>query len=110
MCLAGDAAQKKFNPRRRFGGQNDLHQAVELLGYISGSNEVTQARLNVAHAHARDLVNCRWEEITAVATALLDRKTLTRDEVRQAIWSVHPELDLSRFSAETPTRSNPPQG
>jgi ATP-dependent Zn protease len=93
MCLAGDAAHKKFHPRRRFGGQGDLSNAADLLSYISGSKEVVQARMNVAIRCARDLVNCRWKEITAVATDLLEKKTLTGREVKEIIvreWGFKP--------------------
>jgi ATP-dependent Zn protease len=86
VCLAGDLAQKKIDPRRRFGGQQDLHDAVSVLSYISsGSDEILSLRLKIAKLRARDLVDDRWQEIVAVAAALLDRKTLTREDVRQAI-------------------------
>jgi ATP-dependent Zn protease len=93
MGLAGDVAEKKFHPRRRFGGHRDLNDAANLLSYISGSNEVVQARMNVAIRCARDLVNCRWKEITAVATDLLEKKTLTGREVKEIIvreWGFKP--------------------
>jgi hypothetical protein len=40
MDFAGDAAEKKFNPRRRFGGYKEMHYAVDLHTYISGSEEI----------------------------------------------------------------------
>jgi hypothetical protein len=86
MCLAGDVAERKFYPRRHFGGQKDQHEAVELLSYISGSNEIITARLKVAALQARGLVELRWQEIAAVAAALMENKTLTADQVRQAIY------------------------
>lgn len=90
VCLAGDAAQRKLHPRSHYRAQSDQDQALELLDYISGSNEILCARFKVARLQAQALVNLRWKEITAVATALLERKTLTRDEVRQAIISTLP--------------------
>jgi ATP-dependent Zn protease len=87
MCLAGDAAQKKFNPRRRYGGQNDLHNAADLLSYISGSNKILELQLKIARLRACGLVEVRWKQIEAVAAALVERKTLNREEVRQACHS-----------------------
>ena len=93
MCMAGDVAEKKFRPRRHYGGQTDLLHATDLLSYISESNEITTARLNVATLRARSLVELRRREITAVANALVERKTLTAEQVREAIcsWQEHPK-------------------
>ena len=90
MCLAGDAAQKKFNPRRRFAAQGDRHCAVDLLSYISSSNEILELQFKIAHLRARGLVDVRWKEIEAVASALIERKTLNREEVRKAFLSTMP--------------------
>ena len=43
--------------------------ALDLIDHISGSPEVTQARLNVASREARNLVKYRWKHIVAVAKA-----------------------------------------
>jgi len=85
MCMAGDVAEKKFQTRRRYGGQEDRQNADDLLSYISGSYEVAAARLNVAILQARSLVEHRRREITAVANALVERKTLTAKQVREVI-------------------------
>ena len=83
MYLAGDIAEHKFHSRRRYGGGKDLQEAAELLSYISGSTEITSARLKVAALRAQNLVELRWKEIGAVAAALLEHRTLTADQVRQ---------------------------
>jgi ATP-dependent Zn protease len=87
MWMAGDAAEKKFRPGRHYGGRKDLQDAADLLGYISGSNEITEARLKVAKLEAHSLVELRWREITAVANALVERKTLTAEQVHEVICS-----------------------
>jgi ATP-dependent Zn protease len=93
MDMAGDVAEKKFRPRRHYGGQTDLLHASDLLSCISESNEITTARLNVAVLRARSLVELRRREITAVANALVERKTLTAEQVCEAILSCqqHPK-------------------
>jgi len=83
--LSGDEAERKFSSSRRFGGHDDLHNASDVLGSISTSDEVCKARLRLARLEACDLVNCHWELIEAVATALLERKTLTPQAVRKVI-------------------------
>jgi len=37
MCLAGDAAERKVNSRRRFGGHEDGQHAASMLAFISTS-------------------------------------------------------------------------
>jgi hypothetical protein len=93
MCMAGDVAEKKFNPRRRYGGHKDLQHALDLLGYISGSIEINKARLNVAIFEARHLVEMRWIEIIAVANALMEHKTLTAEQVRDVIFASQQHCD-----------------
>jgi hypothetical protein len=73
------------SPRRRFGGHKDLFNASDLLDYISGSQQVSQARLMVASLEGCNLVERRREQIVAVAAALLKHKTLTAKQVREAI-------------------------
>ncbi len=54
VCLAGDAAERKANKRRRFGGHQDIQHAAALLGYVSTSFEQHDARIEVARLGARD--------------------------------------------------------
>lgn len=85
MDMAGDVAEKKFRPRRYYGGQTDLLHASDLLSCISEANDITEARLKVAILRAQSLVGRRWREITALANALVERKTLTAKQVREVI-------------------------
>lgn len=96
MCMAGDVAEKKFCPRRHYGGQTDLNNAADLLSYISESTDITTARLNLAIRQARNLVERRWSEIASVANALVERKTLTANQVREAICLATNGHDRSR--------------
>jgi hypothetical protein len=85
MYLAGDAAERKFSRRRRFGAEQDRRHAVDLLDYLSGSPEILQARLKLADLEATHLVTLRWNQIVAVANALVEHNTLTAQEVGEAI-------------------------
>ncbi len=90
MLLAGDMAERKHNPHRRRGDHRDRENATDLLGYISGLQAVLQARLNLAYAEAQELIDCRWEHVQAVAKALLEKKALTKSEVREIICAAYP--------------------
>jgi hypothetical protein len=85
MLMAGDAAQRRFHPRSRFGGSRDIQDASDLLDYASSSPEVSNARLRVAFLEAKALVEFRWDWIIAVATSLHDKRTLNREDVLSLI-------------------------
>src|ERR1700682_4148940 len=83
MCLAGDAAERKVNSRRRFGGHEDGQHAASMLAFISTSWEQRDARIEVARLGARDLVEANWSSIQAVAEELLRKRTLKATAVRE---------------------------
>jgi ATP-dependent Zn protease len=83
--LAGDAAERKFNGRRRFGGHSDLLQASDLLEYISTSVEQFQARLRVAYVGAGDLIEDNWPLVQAVAEELMRKRRLSSNEVEKLV-------------------------
>jgi hypothetical protein len=85
VCMAVDVAEKKFNPKRRFGGQSDVHSATELLDHISGSAELIEARLRVACLEAQSIIDNHWNEVTAVAESLMEHKALSAKQVREII-------------------------
>jgi hypothetical protein len=63
----------------------DARIATDLLSHISGSVEVVGARLGVAHAEATLIIENRWREVTVVAKALREHKTLAAKQVREII-------------------------
>ena len=85
MLMAGDAAQRRFHPRSRFDGCSDVLNASDLLDYVSSSPGVLNARLRVAFLEAKALVEFRWDWITAVATSLHDKRTLSQKDVLSLI-------------------------
>jgi hypothetical protein len=87
MCMAGDAAERKFNPKRKFGGWGDIQTASAMASYVSSSAEVIQARLHLAKMRAKDIVDCRWDFIEVLAATLMENKTLKPGEVKQVFSS-----------------------
>ena len=81
----GGHRRTKTHPIRKRGDHQDRANATDLLDYISASQPALQARLKLAYAEARDLVECRWEWIEAVAKALLQGKRLTKRKVGEII-------------------------
>lgn len=90
-ALAGREAQRKFNPRsiRSYHHRSDYGQVIEYLSCRVADGEEIRlwARLLVHRANA--LITFRWPAVKAVATALLERKTLTEQEVRDTIDSAY---------------------
>ena len=95
MCFAGDAAERKFDGRRRFGGHRDYQHAAELLAPLATSWEQHDARIEVARLGARDIVEATWSSIQAVAEELLRKKTLNAADVKAIALRCERELDSS---------------
>lgn len=88
MGLAGQLAEKKFLSRRpRCGMEGDNQNAADLALCFCGSEETATAFLKYCFMVARDWVNADWAGIQAVAGALAERETLTRNEVVEIIWA-----------------------
>ena len=87
--LAGYAVQRAFNPRscRHYHASEDHHGVVDLLSYVSGSNEELTAYLKLMEIRVRQFVAAqdKWIAISALASALLDRTTLTGEEASNII-------------------------
>jgi hypothetical protein len=75
VTLAGPFAQRRYNPRShwRYGGSG---------------GKVARTYCRFLEARVEALVAQRWPAIEAVARALLLRKTMSRDEVRQTIFEI----------------------
>ena len=89
VSLAGPWAQKEFNPRgfRRAHAESDRYQAVKLLSYVRGDNEILDHYYKMMDLEARNFVRdkLKWAIIHHLAGVLLDQPEMTGDEVRQAI-------------------------
>lgn len=88
MCMAGIEAQRRHNPRsvrsRHFA--SDREQAIDWLGTICEfDSDQFAAYWKLLQIRTRDMVQGHWWRIEAVAARLLVSKTLTGDQVREAI-------------------------
>jgi ATP-dependent Zn protease len=103
VLLAGKAAADRYHGRRGNRGSavyatdpkygrvivdGDQHRAVDWLAAISrGDPEETGLLWRLAEHRARRLVEVRWDNVERLAGALLERRTLTVDEVRDVMFS-----------------------
>jgi ATP-dependent Zn protease len=87
---AGGIAEAKYASRKiDWGHEEDAKKALELaISFIGDWEDVYNAFLDYCHKHARRLVELWWPEIQAVACSLAERKTLTGDQVHEAIDSI----------------------
>lgn len=82
--LAGNAVEKKLTGRYdNVGASGDHEFAADLVFRVFGSPEIANAYLKYISLATTALVNTDhiWEIIEKVAQQLLERKTLTQDEV-----------------------------
>jgi hypothetical protein len=89
IALAGPAAERRFSPQgyRRYGGKGDLQFAFELVQFFVGNEEEGSAYLRLLEIQTRNFLNRPgvWDEITALATALLEETTLTPKRTRSIV-------------------------
>jgi hypothetical protein len=87
--LAGEAAQRRYNPRsvRVDHGGMDQEAVLAFAMQCASSVRVTQALVDLWIIQADELVEMRWPEIARVAAALLDQETLTAADVRGLVFS-----------------------
>jgi ATP-dependent Zn protease len=90
ITLAGPAAQtkqygKSWKHYAPFGEYRKVENIIKLSGTKSHD---CQAYFNYLAARADDFVEKFWDEIEAVAVALIERHTLTEDEVHDVIRSL----------------------
>ena len=87
----GEATLKGGMPED--GHAQDDEDAVALASRLFYETEELDAFLRFCFLQARNFVRTpvRWVEIQAVAEALLERETLTRDQVRLVIADIPPE-------------------
>jgi ATP-dependent Zn protease len=84
MTLAGPAAHKKRHPHAHWGGYaiGDIGQASRLIEDMHSDRDVRNAYYKYIEARAKAFVETYWYAIEAVATALVERGTLSDEEVR----------------------------
>ena len=89
VFLAGEHAQRKYrlSSVRSYHADSDRRNAVDLLSYLVPDVTGEEFRLHykLLSLRAKNMVEVRWPQIVAVANLLVERKTLTPDEVRKVI-------------------------
>lgn len=84
MSMAGSESQRLHRPSsvRSYQHRSDYEHAVEIMSYFAGPDELS-AYMKMLHIRARNTVACKpvWAMIERVAAALVEKQTLSRDEV-----------------------------
>src|SRR5688572_6284219 len=106
VAIAGVEAQRRFSARswRRHHSEYDIDQAAEMLSHLAEGDELT-AHFKLLQIRTRNLVAFRWQPVTALANALVEKSkvfppdkygwTMTGEEARRGIPAIrHEEKDL----------------
>jgi ATP-dependent Zn protease len=85
--LAGYIAQKRYKRRscHKYHWESDRNAATDLLLSFSSSTRHLDAYIKAISIRTEDLVAHWWPAIKAVAAALLERGTLSGDEVQKIV-------------------------
>ena len=89
VCLAGAAAQRRFNPKGRWwqAARADYESAMKLLSFYQPDNEALGKYIDLMALRARNAVSNQivWEDIEYLAARLLECRTMTGPQVLEAI-------------------------
>jgi hypothetical protein len=87
VTLAGGFAQRRFAPRSpwRRDMRSDLELAADRIAELGHRGKVADAYQMNLELRTEALVEKHWPYIEAVAATLLEKKTMTKREVRQVI-------------------------
>jgi hypothetical protein len=92
VSLAGEAAQRKFNPRsvRHFHSADDRSNALHVLEYLSANEDEREAYYRLISIRARNFVNSsfNWMLITGLAQELLLRRTISGKQVKELLLRI----------------------
>jgi hypothetical protein len=115
ITLAGPYAQKRFAPRSNWfhrnrtgslAGDADFDKAHNIVGRLFGDGtDVARKYLAYIKARAARLVDYWWFDIEAIATALIERGTLTGAQIWEVIREARnrqlEELTASKTKGKT---------
>jgi hypothetical protein len=98
VLLAGGIATERLDRQNGYedpnvGDEGDVAIAFRIAGQladrfaVASSDEQTEAFIKYLAVRAKDLLNARWPAVEAVAAALIERKTLTRKELAEILFS-----------------------
>ncbi|MEO8564102.1 MAG: hypothetical protein ABI601_18620 [bacterium] len=105
-ALAGEIAQRRFNP----GSVEDEHAGsdrLEVHDYLDEldcpTQEIRDAYWRLLRLRAEHLVERLWPRVEAIAALLVERKTISGDEARQAFAAAGPAFHLLQSFSTTAT-------
>jgi hypothetical protein len=109
-ALAGPEAERRYSGRRNnVGARSDDERTKDVAWWSEESSERTQAYLTWLSLKVQAYVSSEqvWKGVEAVATALLEKETLSGKEVREAWLSSHrlsasSEATLERLGGDRP--------
>jgi hypothetical protein len=111
--MAGQIAQSKAMKQTiRFGIWSDNSSAVDLAMYMCGSKRTTNAFLNYCWCSTQDMIDTFWNDIRAIAAALLVETTLSHKRCKEIVRGVDSEYyaELLRRVRRKLIRRRPDQG
>jgi hypothetical protein len=87
ILLAGPLAESKYAGRfGRIGASDDWSTAADLALRRCGSGDEATLWLKWLDFRTRSQINLRWSQITVIAERLLERATLSSDDVRKIVF------------------------
>ncbi len=96
MLLAGPAAQRRSSPPsiRHYHGEDDFKKAIDLVTHFTESEEECSAYIRLLEVQTQCFLNRPgvWDQITALATALLVETTITSQRTRSIV-----DVGMQRF-------------
>jgi ATP-dependent Zn protease len=91
VCLAGPAAQLRFNARswRTYHGGEDHRKALGLIDYLSVNEVHANAYIRLLELEAVHIVPVHWDFIEALAKELITVSTMTGSAIAQFFQAEH---------------------
>mgnify|MGYP001068229630 CR=1 FL=1 len=84
--LAGPEAERKVRGRyNQRGASDDWKSVADLVFHMAGSERQVNALMRYFDVVTEEFIEFRWHKIEAVASALLERTTLSYKEVEQIL-------------------------
>jgi hypothetical protein len=103
IALAGPFAQKRFAPGSNWRIRGDFAVANKIISRLHGRGKLAQKYLACLEETAAEIVDFWWLEIKAVTKALLERETLTGDEIVAVIRAARRKRRRRRRVGDPPT-------
>jgi hypothetical protein len=90
IAMAGDIAERRFNPARQPGDEQDRRHVQTLIGFFERSNDHGTKWIAALEAEADAIVGRWWDAVKAVAVELARRGVMNGRQITECIKSVLP--------------------